>query len=60
VVKTTSCSSREFDSCQPHGSSQPSVILVPGDPTVLSGLYEKQACKWYIEAKYLHTENKTK
>jgi hypothetical protein len=35
MVKSTGCFSREpeFNSQQPHGSSQLAVIPVPGDPT---------------------------
>jgi hypothetical protein len=42
VVKSTDCSSRVpgFDCLHPHVSSQPSVTLVPEDPTSSPGLYD--------------------
>lgn len=49
VVKSTSCSSRgcKFNSQQLHGSSQPSVIPVPGALTLSSGSVGT-ACMWDI------------
>ena len=60
MVKGTGCSSREsrFNPQHPHGSSQPSVILVPGDPMhLLASLGARHAhgTQTYMQAKHPHS-----
>lgn len=51
MVKRTSCSSigPGFDSQHSHGSSQPSITPIPGNPMTCSGLYRHQTSKQYID-----------
>ena len=56
VTKSTGCSSRgpEFDSQHPHGASQPSVTLVPGDPVPFPfspGLRHLRGAQMYMHKK---------
>lgn len=47
-MKSTCCSGRGlgFGSQNSHGSSQPSITLIRGDPVPSSDLYRHQACTW--------------
>jgi hypothetical protein len=55
VVKSTGCSSRgpRFNSQQPHGCSQPSVILVPGDQTDICVVKTLMNIKYFLKKKAL-------
>ena len=56
VIRNTCCSCRRpgFGSQNPHGSSQPSVISVLGDPPS-SGLHEYQMYMWLHTSDTHHT-----
>jgi hypothetical protein len=51
MVKSTGCSSRRprFNSQQPHGDSQLSLVSTPRDSMLSSCLCGYLACTWYID-----------
>jgi hypothetical protein len=58
--RNTSCSFRgppRTGSQCPHGSSQPSVTVVPRDLTLSAGLFSHLHAQTYISHKYTNTED---